>query len=60
MSDWVTTVEGRPVQTQVERQAMLGTRDHTALLTRLGIPIAPLPTMSRVGPTIRYSPPGSG
>lgn len=39
--DFVTTVEGRRVQTQVERKAMLGGRDHTALLTRLGIPVAP-------------------
>ena len=39
--DFMTTVEGRAVQTQVERKALLGTRDHTALLTRLGIPVAP-------------------
>jgi len=39
--DFVTTVEGRRVETQVERKAMLGNRDHTALLTRLGIPVAP-------------------
>jgi hypothetical protein len=39
--DFVTTVEGRRVQTQVERKAMLGGRDHTALLNRLGIPLAP-------------------
>jgi hypothetical protein len=41
VSDFVTMVEGRPVQTQVERKAMLGGRDHSALLTRLGIPLAP-------------------
>lgn len=41
VTDFVTTVEGRPVETQVERKAMLGSVDHTALLTRLGIPIAP-------------------
>ncbi len=41
VSDFVTTVEGRRVDTQVERKAMLGNRDHTALLTRLGIPVAP-------------------
>lgn len=39
--DFVTTVAGREVRTQVERKAMIGTRDHTALLTRLGIPVAP-------------------
>jgi hypothetical protein len=39
--DFVTTVEGQPVGTQVERKAMLGNVDHTALLTRLGMPIAP-------------------
>lgn len=39
--DFVTTVEGRRVETQVERKAMLGNVDHTALLTRLGMPIAP-------------------
>ncbi len=41
VSDFVTTVEGRRVDTQVERKAMVGNRDHTALLTRLGIPVAP-------------------
>jgi hypothetical protein len=39
--DFATTVEGRPAATQVERKAMLGTVDHTALLTRLGMPVAP-------------------
>ncbi len=39
--DFVTTVEGRQVETQVERKAMVGNVDHTALLTRLGIPIVP-------------------
>jgi hypothetical protein len=39
--DFVTTVEGRPVQTQVERKAMKGNIDHTALLTRLGMPLVP-------------------
>jgi hypothetical protein len=39
--DFVTTVEGRNVRTQVERKAMLAGRDHTALLTRLRIPVAP-------------------
>jgi Domain of unknown function (DUF4424) len=46
--DFVTTVEGRRVETQVERKAMVGNRDHTALLTRLGIPIAPPPTINYV------------
>jgi Domain of unknown function (DUF4424) len=48
--DFVTTVGGRRVETQVERKAM-GTydnRDHTALLTRLGIPIAPPPAINDV------------
>lgn len=39
--DFVTTVEGQPVRTEVERKAMLGGRDHTALLERLRIPIVP-------------------
>lgn len=39
--DFVTMVEGRPVQTQVERKALLGTADHTDRLARLGIPVAP-------------------
>jgi hypothetical protein len=43
--DFITTVAGRPVQTQVERRAFLGNVDHSALLSRLGMPIAP-PTTS--------------
>ena len=48
--DFVTTVEGRRVETQVERKAMgaFDNRDHTALLTRLGIPIAPPPAIDYV------------
>ncbi len=41
VSDFVTTVEGRPVQTQVERKAMLGGRDVTAVLARYRVPVAP-------------------
>jgi len=40
--DFVTTVEGRRVQTQVEHKAMLAGRDVTALLARHNIPVAPL------------------
>jgi hypothetical protein len=40
--DFVTTVEGRRVQTQVERKAMLAGRDVTAELSRYNVPIAPL------------------
>lgn len=40
--DFATSVEGRPVQTQVERKAMLGGRDVTALLARYRVPVAPL------------------
>ncbi len=39
--DFVTTVEGRPVQTQVERKATLRGRDVTALLARHNIPMSP-------------------
>lgn len=38
-ADFVTTVSGRPVQTQIERKAMLGTVDHSALLRKLGVPL---------------------
>lgn len=41
VSDFVTSVEGQSVQTRVERKALLDGRDHTVLLTRLGIPVAP-------------------
>ena len=36
-----TRVAGRAVKAQLERKAMLKGRDHSALLKRLGIPIAP-------------------
>lgn len=39
--DFATRVDGRPVAMQVERRAMLGEVDHSALLRRLGVPIAP-------------------
>jgi hypothetical protein len=39
--DFATRVAGRPVSMAVERRAMLGGSDHTALLERLLVPIAP-------------------
>ncbi len=42
-SDFTTLVDGRRVPMEVERRAVLGQTDHTALLTRLGVPIAPGP-----------------
>jgi hypothetical protein len=39
--DFATRVDGRAVTMQVERKAMLGGTDHTALLQRLRVPIAP-------------------
>ncbi len=38
-ADFATTVDGRPVSSKVERKALLNGVDHTATLTRLGIPI---------------------
>jgi len=38
--DFSTRVDGRPVEMQVERRALLGDIDHSALLASLGIPIA--------------------
>lgn len=40
-ADFSTRVDGRPVAMQVERRAMLGGADHSPLLQRLGVPIAP-------------------
>jgi hypothetical protein len=40
-SDFHTVVGGRPVAAALERHAMLGGRDHTALLQSLHIPLAP-------------------
>jgi hypothetical protein len=40
-SDFETAVSGRRVDAALERHAMLGGRDHTALLQRLRIPLAP-------------------
>jgi Domain of unknown function (DUF4424) len=34
-----TWADGKPVAMQVERKAMLGATDHTALLARLGVPL---------------------
>jgi hypothetical protein len=39
--DFVTTVEGQQVQTQVERKALLNGRDVTATLVRHNIPVSP-------------------
>lgn len=39
--DFSTRVDGRPVAMAVERRAVIGSTDHTALLQRLGVPIAP-------------------
>lgn len=40
-ADFKTTVDGVPVQSTLERKALAKGVDHTALLTRLGVPIAP-------------------
>ncbi len=40
-SDFHTRVAGVPVKAQLERKAVLKAKDHTALLQRLRIPIAP-------------------
>jgi len=39
-ADFRTRADGRAVTMRVERRAMLGGADHSALLTRLGVPIA--------------------
>jgi len=39
--DFATRVDGRAVAMAVERRAVLGSTDHSALLQRLGVPIAP-------------------
>jgi Domain of unknown function (DUF4424) len=39
-ADFRTRVDGRSVTMRVERKAMLGTADHSALLRSLGVPIA--------------------
>lgn len=39
--DFVTTVEGRRVETQVERKAMLAGRDVSAVLARYNVPMVP-------------------
>jgi hypothetical protein len=36
-----TAVDGKPVQAQLEQKALVNGVDHTALLRRLGIPLAP-------------------
>jgi hypothetical protein len=40
-SDFRTSVEGQPVHSSLERKAVVKGKDHTALLTQLGVPIAP-------------------
>ncbi|HEU5482749.1 MAG TPA: DUF4424 family protein [Sphingomicrobium sp.] len=40
-SDFKTTVEGQPVESTLERKAVVKGRDYTSLLNRLGIPIDP-------------------
>ena len=40
-SGFVTRVDGKPVVAKLERKALVKGRDHTALLQRLRIPIAP-------------------
>lgn len=40
-SGFRTRVGGRPVTTRLERKAMVKGRDHSALLKRLGVPLAP-------------------
>ena len=40
-SGFRTTVGGRPVTTRLERKAMVKGRDHSAVLARLGVPLAP-------------------
>ena len=40
-SDFRTSVEGKPVKATLERKAMANGRDQTALLEKLGIPVAP-------------------
>lgn len=40
-ADFQTSVDGNPVRMQVERKAFVGAVDHSGLLARLGIPIAP-------------------
>ncbi len=40
-SDFRTTVDGRPMELQVQRRAFVRGTDHTALLNRLRVPISP-------------------
>ena len=40
-SNFRTSVEGKPVKATLERKAMANGRDQTALLEKLGIPVAP-------------------
>lgn len=44
--DFDTRVNGKPVAMRIERKAMLGGRDHSALLTSLRVPIADDPDPS--------------
>ncbi|HYI47364.1 MAG TPA: DUF4424 family protein [Allosphingosinicella sp.] len=47
-----TLVDGRPVTMRVERRAMLGGVDHTALLAGLGIPVGDDPEDGRLTPAL--------
>lgn len=47
-----TRVDGRPVTMRVERRAMRGGVDHTALLAGLGIPVGEDPDEGRLGPAL--------
>jgi hypothetical protein len=47
-----TLVDGRPVTMRVERRAMLGGADHTALLAGLGIPVGDDPDDGRLSPAL--------
>jgi hypothetical protein len=39
-ADFQTSVDGAPVTLEPQRRALLGTQDHSELLTRLGVPIS--------------------
>ncbi|PSJ41650.1 DUF4424 domain-containing protein [Allosphingosinicella deserti] len=49
--NFATRVDGRPVRMAVERKAVLGGKDHTALLTSLGVPLSDEPgdALDRLG-----------
>ena len=49
--DFTTRVDGKPVRMAVERKAVLGGKDHTALLASLGVPLSADPgdALDRLG-----------